>query len=280
MKKTKTPEPEYVPSLINNPMLNYKCYHASAGEKILYFLISFIAGGAASLIFFGGLFKSDGEATLATLISNLVFFLVSGFAVSRVLYPSFIAKRKEKRDVKLRNQFRDLLDSLSASFSAGVNSNEAFVSVCADMEQQHGVDSFIAIEAREIVNGMKQNYSISQMLRNFAARSGNEDIENFANVYGIAIEKGSDLKTVIRRTHAIISDRIAVEDEIETKLASNKLQHTVMSIMPIGIVAILRFTNESFADSFTTPGGIIVNVIAIAAFIGSFILGQKICDVK
>ncbi len=271
---------KYLSSPINTPMLNYNCYFPTLMEKMLYFTVSFIGGGAASLIFFSGFFKSDGQPTVATYICDVVIFIVAGFIVSRLLYSTFLDKRKEKRDKQLRNQFRDLLDSLSASFSSGVNSTDAFKTVYEDMVQQHGVDSYIAIETREILDGVNQNVSISQMLKSFSERSGNEDIENFANVYDIALQKGSDLKTVIRRTHGIISDRIEVNDEIQTKLASNKLQHTVMTIMPIGIVAILRLTNESMANSFATPLGVVVNIIAVLMFIGSYILGQKICDIK
>lgn len=279
-KKKKQEKIEYLPSPINTPMLNYKCYILSFSEKIIYYFISFFGGGIVGLVFFSGFFKSEGNPTFATYISDIVIFVLVGFFVSRLLFSTYVVKRKEKRDKKLRNQFRDLLDSLSASFSSGANSNDAFATMCEDMIQQHGVDSYIAKESIEILNGTKQNISISEMLKSFAERSGNEDIENFADVYYIALEKGSDLKTVIRRTHTIISDRIAVNDEIQTKLASNKLQHTVMSIMPIGIVAMLRLTNESIANSFSTPLGIIVNVIAISAFVGSYILGQKICDIK
>ena len=279
-KKSKEKISEYLPSPINTPMLNYSYYKPKPVEKIIYFIISFIGGGAASLVFFSGLFKKDGQPTLATYISDIVVFVVVGFIAYKAFYKTFIVKRKEKRDQQLRNQFRDMLDSLSASFSSGANSNDAFVTMSNDMIQQHGASSYIAKEAAEILNGVNQNVSVSEMLKNFAERSGNEDIENFANVYTIALEKGSNLKTVIRRTHSIISDRIAVNDEIQTKLASNKLQHTVMSIMPIGIVAILRMTNEAMAQSFASPLGIIVNIIAILAFIGSYILGQKICDIK
>lgn len=279
-KKEKVVEPKFVTSLINNPMLNYKVYVLNKKQKVLYFIISVLFGGVAGMVFFSGFFKQDGESTLLTYISNAVIFIIVGLIVSRVFFPTFVAKKKTKRDTALRDQFRDLLDSLSASFSSGVNSSEAFKSAYTDMIQQHGESSIIAMEMKEILDGINQNYTISQMLCDFAERSGNEDIESFANVYQIAIEKGSDLKTVIRRTHSIISDKIAVNDEIQTKLASNKLQHTVMSIMPIGIVAILRFTNDSFATSFTSPLGIIVNIVAIGAFIGSYILGQKICDIK
>lgn len=271
---------EYVSSLINNPMLNYNVYVVKKSIKILYFIITFILGGSAGLLFFSGLFKVDDKYTVFTYLSDFVVFICIGLLVSKLFYSTFVSYLKSKRDEKLRNQFRDLLDSLSASLSAGVNANEAFNSAYVDMSQQHGEDSYIAIEVAEILAGVRQNYAISEMLNDFAARCCNEDIESFANVYRIAIEKGSDLKLVIRRTHSIISDKIAVQDEIATKLASNKMQHMVMSVMPVGIVAILRFTNESFAESFASPLGIVVNILAILVFAGAFVLGQKICDVK
>lgn len=271
---------EYVSSLINNPMLNYNVYVVKKSIKILYFIITFILGGSAGLLFFSGLFKVDDKYTVFTYLSDFFVFICIGLLVSKLFYSTFVSYLKSKRDEKLRNQFRDLLDSLSASLSAGVNANEAFNSAYVDMSQQHGEDSYIAIEVAEILAGVRQNYTISEMLNDFAKRCCNEDIESFANVYRIAIEKGSDLKLVIRRTHSIISDKIAVQDEIATKLASNKMQHMVMSVMPVGIVAILRFTNESFAESFASPLGIVVNILAILVFAGAFVLGQKICDVK
>jgi len=53
-----------------------------------------------------------------------------------------------------------------------------------------------------------------------------------------------------------------------------------MSIMPIAVVMLLRLTNESFAENFATPVGVIVNTIAIGVFIGSYKYGQKIVDIK
>ena len=73
---------------------------------------------------------------------------------------------------------------------------------------------------------------------------------------------------------------MAVTDEIETKLTSNKMQHNVMSIMPIVVVAMLKFTNDSFADNFATPVGVFVNTIAIGIFIASYRYGLKICSIK
>ncbi len=279
MKKKKT-EKEYLLSPINNPMLNYAVYIPNKTENILARLIMIVLGGVAGLVFFSGLFKVEGEATLATRISDTVVFIGVGILAMLFLAPVFFDRRHKKRDAVLRNQFRDLLDSLSASLSSGANPLEAFKSSYSDVCAQYGEKSYIALEVAEIINGSKQNVSISEMLTSFAKRSGNEDVESFANVFDICMTKGVDLKTIVRRTHGIISDKMAVNDEIETKLASNKMQHDVMSIMPIGIVAMLRFTNPSFAASFASPMGVLVNIVAICIFLGSYVLGQKIMDVK
>ena len=53
-----------------------------------------------------------------------------------------------------------------------------------------------------------------------------------------------------------------------------------MSLMPIALVAMLRATNDSFAESFTSPAGVVVNTIAIGIFIGAYKYGLKIVNIK
>ena len=88
------------------------------------------------------------------------------------------------------------------------------------------------------------------------------------------------MQSAIYRTHSVITEKIAISDEIETKLTSNKMQHNVMSLMPIALVAMLRATNDSFAESFTSPAGVVVNTIAIGIFIGAYKYGLKIVNIK
>ena len=48
--------PKYIASPLNNDMINYAEYYLSATEKALFFLLTFVAGGAAGMVFYGGLF--------------------------------------------------------------------------------------------------------------------------------------------------------------------------------------------------------------------------------
>lgn len=279
-KKEKLQDPEFINSPLNNPMPNYAVYIMGKTEGFIVRLISFVAGGLVALIFYGNLFMVDGFATLATHISNVVVFIVLGLLAIKFLVPMYKKRCLEKRKNSLKQQFRDMLESLAASFSSGSNVQKAFESAVEDLKMQYSSKDYIFKEMEEVINGMKQNINVEIMLENFGKRSGNEDIVSFSDVFSVCYRKGGNMNSVIHRTHSVISEKMAVADEIETKLTSNKMQHNVMSVMPIAIVAMLRFTNESFAANFATPVGVIVNTIAIGVFVGAYIYGNKIVDVK
>lgn len=279
MKKQET-EQQYLKSPLNNQMLNYKVYVPGRAEAFLVRMAGFVLGGAVGLIFYGGLFKSDGVATMATYIANVVCFMVVGIVASKFLMPIYIKRSLEKRRNILKKQFRDMLESLTASFSSGSNVQGAFESAFEDLKMQYEEKDYIVREMREILNGMAQNIAVEVMMKDFGFRSGNEDIESFADVFEVCYRKGGDMKAVIHRTHAIISEKMAVADEIETKLTSNKMQHNAMSLMPIAVVALLKGTNDAFAENFATPMGVIINTVAIGIFIAAYKYGLKIVDIK
>ncbi len=276
----KNVEPYYMNSPLNNPMINYKVYKIDKIENIFFRIVFFVLGGFVGLIFFSGLFKIDGYATIKTYISDIVVFIGFGLFAMKFLMNMYVKRATEKQQNKLKNQFRDMLESLTSSLSSGSNVNMAFEAALNDLSMQYTEKDFIIIEMREIINGLGQNIPIEAMLRNFGNRSGNEDIESFADIFEVCYRNGGDMRLVINRTHSLITEKIAVSDEIETKLTSNKMQHNIMSIMPIAVVALLKLTNQSFATNFTTPIGVIVNIIAIGVFVGAYKYGQKIVDIK
>lgn len=278
--KRKEQEPQYVTSRLNNPVMNYHVYIPKRIEKTAVTAALFLAGGLTGLLFYGGLFLSDGEATILTYIADIFAFLLVGCASAKLLMPVYLKRCLEKRDMELSNQFKAMLSSLAASMSAGSNVQKAFEDALKDLLMQYDENDYIVMEMREILSGAEQNINFEVMVRDFGDRSGNEDIICFADVFEVCFRKGGNLRTVIQKTYSAISEKLAVSDEIETKLTSNKMQHNVMSIMPIVVVAMLKFTNDTFAENFATPIGVMVNTIAIGIFVVSYRYGLKICDVK
>ena len=276
----KNTEPEFINSPLNNPMPNYSVYRMGKAESVLAWLVAFLLGGLPGLVFYGDLFKADGEKTIATYISNIVVFVIVGILAAKFLVPMYVQSKLERQKNKIKSQFCDMLESLTSSFSSGSNVIKAFESAANDLRMQYSENDFIIREMDEILAGVAQNISIEEMLKNFGDRSGNEDISSFADIFEICYRKGSDMQSAIYRTHSVITEKIAISGEIETKLTSNKMQHNVMSLMPIALVAMLRATNDSFAESFTSPAGVVVNTIAIGIFIGAYKYGLKIVNIK
>ena len=278
MKKER--EPKYIPSPLNNNMINYKEYYMGANEKIGYSLLIFVIGGLVGLVFYGGLFKSDGDATLATHISNAIFFCIVGIVALKFFMKKVVESLKDRRAKKLQKQFMDLLENLSFSLSSGNTVNDAFLNARGDLLNQYTEKDMIIIELNEIVNGIQNGKTLEEMMQSFGKRSGNEDIENFGNVISNCYRLGGDFNSVVRKTRLILGDKVAITEEINTKLMSNKLQLNAMCIMPIILVAMLKVSSTSFAQNLSSAVGVIVTTFAIGLFVAAYIWGQKIIDIR
>lgn len=279
-KEKKETEPQYYLSAINNQVMNYKVYVMKPAEKLAFFLVTFIVGGLVGLIFYGGLFKSEGESTIFTFISNIVVFAVVGFLSSKIFVKTINEALRKKRLKKLKLQFRDFLDSLSNSLSGGMNFNDAIVNAYGDLESQYSGNAYIVNEVREMINGVQNNIPIEDLLRDFGNRSGNDDISNFAIVFETAYRTGGNIKDIIRRTTDIISEKIMIEEEIQTKITSNKMQMQIMNVIPIFIVLMLRVSSSEFNAAFASFVGVICMTVGIGFFVAAYVLGQKIMDIK
>lgn len=289
MAKSKPPKAEakkkeLLPAQLENPlktmMPNYRTYEMSALEKASAALLAFLAGGVCSQVFYGGLFKSDGQATVMTYISAAVFILIVGAAAVKLFLPVRREQLRKKRQHELGVQFRDMLESITTSLSAGDTVYQAFESAWSDIRLQYGESSYLALELEQIVQAPRSGLTLETMLKDFAGRSGSEDIESFSNVFAVSYGAGGNMKDVMRRTHDIITDKMAITDEIRTKLSANKLELNVITVAPVFLMLLLRSTNESFAEKFASLGGVVCITIAIVIFASAFRMGRRIVEIE
>lgn len=276
-----TSEPLYETSGTNRQMINYKVYQMSANEKTLYFILAFIIGAAVAYLFYGGIGKDAyGNPTALTYICDIVIMTIVGFVAARLFMPIRKEQILEKRQARLRSQFIDLLDSLSSSISSGKNVPNAFTAAREDLLVQYQPNDYIVQEVDNIISGIQNNIDVGSMLVNFGERSGIQDIKTFGRVFETAYSKGANLRDVIRNSHAILSNKVTIEEEIETKIAGGKNEQNIMVIMPIILIGVLKMSGGDFAANFTTPVGIVCTTVALAAFVGAYLMGQKIMDIE
>lgn len=279
-KNTKEQEPEFLYSATNQIVLNYTVYYLKKTEKILYGLIAFVIGGAVAYLFYGGIGKdSFGNATIVTYVCDSVIFCLVGFFAAKIFLPIRRQQILNQRKKILHKQFIDLLDSLSASLASGQNVPTAFMTAKNDLLVQYAEDSYIVKEVNQIIDGFNNNVPIENMLVDFGTRSGIKDISDFGKVFETAYRKGGNIKEIVRNTHEILSTKIQLEMEIQTKIASNKNEQNIMMVMPILIVGMIKMMGGDFASNFTTPTGIISTTIGVGLFVLSYFIGQSILNI-
>ncbi len=279
-KRKKLNEPEYYISRINTQVLNYNVYVMKKNEKLVYELFLLMTGGCIGLIFYGGLFKNDGYATLLTTISNAVVFISAGLLSIRYFLPTITESLKNKRKDKLRHQFCDFSSSLTNSLASGMNMNDSLFAVYSDLQAQYSNEAYIVEEVGEIINGINNNIPIETMLEDFGVRSGIDDVVNFSIVFATCYRTGGDIKSIVRRTSEIISEKTLISSEIETSITSNKMQMNIMNVLPIIIVLMMRVMSSEFAASFSSIIGVFGLSISVALTFSAYKLGQKIIDIK
>lgn len=281
-KKEKKPEePQYYMSRVQIPVMNYKVYHMGKAEKLLTFLVAFIAGAAVAYLFYGGLFKDEyGDATTATWISNAVIMVVVGVMAGKMFLPLRTAGIIEKNQKKLREQFRSMLESVNTSLGAGNNAIDSFEAAYRDLRVQYDEDAFILKELNVILISNNNNIDMESVLKDFGERSGVDDIKSFANVYEICYRKGGNLRDVISNTHEIISDKMEIMEDIETMVTANKNELNLMIVMPIMLIAMIKLMSPDFGDNYATAAGVIASTIGVICFVASYYIGKKILDIR
>lgn len=242
---------------------DYHVYHMQLQDYLIAWLIAVVLAVVVVMIFFGSIILS---AVVAVLLA----------VKAPVVYATY---RKKQRLKALRGQFKDLLESLSASYSAGRNTPDAFADARNDMVSIYGDDSDIVRELDLICTGLNNNINIEVLLTDFAQRSGLDDVMSFASVFEVCNRQGGDLKRVVNQTRDVISDKMEIEMEIDTMIAGNKNELNIMMVMPLLIMGMMKFMGLTSVGS-NTPVNIAIKVVCIGIFAAAYAIGTKVTDIK
>lgn len=280
-KEKKELEPQYYMSATNIPTYNYKVYYMSFLEKVLYFLIAFAVGAAIGYLFYGGIAADEfGEPTQLTKILNVTISSVVGIVAGFLYLPMRTEQIIDKKRNDLKLQFRELLDALATSLGSGKNVVDSFKSAYDDLRIIYSDETAVIKELAIILDGMNNNVDIEVSLKDFAIRSGIADIESFANVFETCYRKGGNIRDVIKNTQQILSEKMEVEMEIQTIVSGSANEQMIMTVLPIALIAIIKFMSPEFSSNFTTPVGLISTTIAVGLFIAAHFVGKAVLKIK
>ena len=122
---------------------------------------------------------------------------------------------------------------------------------------------------------------LERLLLSFAARSGCEEIESFAEVFAFAKRSGGDFVHIMQTTVQKLAGRIEVEREVATVLAGKRLEGRIMEIMPLAILAYLQVASGEFLDAlYGSAFGVAVMSIAFCCYLAAIKWSEHILDIQ
>ncbi len=182
---------------------------------------------------------------------------------------------------KLGLQFKDAVLAVSASLNAGYSIENAFCEAHKDLCQIYEKEEVIVKEFLLLKRQLKNNFVLEKLLLDFGERSQVEEIKDFAEVFSVAKRSGGDLNKIIQRTVLIISEKLEVKREIQTMLASKKLEQKIMNLVPMLILFYISITSPGFFHSlYGNIAGIMIMTICLFLYGFAYFLGKKIIDIE
>ncbi|AGC68430.1 type II secretion system F domain protein [Thermoclostridium stercorarium subsp. stercorarium DSM 8532] len=244
---------------------NYDKYNYKIHEWIIYSAVGVLVMAVIGWIFYRKIIP-------VAFISALGLF-----------YPK-IRKRQliETRRNILRLQFKDMLYYIGAALSAGKSVEQAFVYAHGILRNLYpGKKAYIVNETELIIKRLQMNENIENILKDFAARSGVEEIQHFSDVFSVCKRTGGNLVEVIRTTSGMIGERIEIKQEIEIGLAAKKQEQRILSLSSVMMVLFISLMSGEFMEPMfaTSSGRIIMTFSLILLGVGIFV-SNRIMNIR
>jgi tight adherence protein B len=139
------------------------------------------------------------------------------------------------------------LFSLSSSLSAGRSFENSIVETIQDLQMLYSnPQTYIIVEFNVIVQKLRNGENVENALKQFSERADMEDIRNFSEVLSICKRSGGNLVEVIRRTAAMIGEKIEIQQDIALLVAQKRFESRILSFAPLVIVALLSFSSPDY----------------------------------
>ncbi len=187
---------------------------------------------------------------------------------------------KSNRKRILRDDFKDVVVGLSAALSAGYSMENALAYVLAELTKS-GVKNYMREELKLMMNKVSCGEGIHEAMRELGEKSGIPEISQLAGLLAIGKKYGGNIIYIFRQFSASMAEKSSTELEINTMIASKRLEGRIMTIMPFAIMLYLRITEVSYSNVlYDSLFGHIFMTICLGVTIGMTFVIDKITAIE
>ncbi|MEV5026259.1 type II secretion system F family protein [Paenibacillus sp. LPE1-1-1.1] len=211
-------------------LTDYGRYHLSRKQFIFAAIAAALAFYLAAYLFYHSVLVSIAAAGL-------------GIIAPRFRRRSLLQQRKER----LKLQFKEALFSLTSSLAAGRSLENAFLATLDDLKLLYPDPRTELLLEFQIIRFRLENAEpLEYALRNFADRAGIDEITQFTDALAACKRSGGDLLEVMKRTSAIIGEKLEIEQEITVMIAQKRFEGRIMMAVPFVFLAFLSLAAPDY----------------------------------
>lgn len=244
--------------------INYKIYKLSIKEYLLYGLLFELLAVIIAYFFYDSIYP----IIFPNLFIKKFFRFISDYL-------------KFKRDSRIKQEFLDFINSISASLSTGYSLENSISESELTIQNIYGKDSIISNEINIMKRKLLLNIPVEKLFEELAERTDIEEIISFSEILIISKKSGGDIISIIKNTVTAIRNNISVAEEINTSISARKFEQLIMIAMPLLIFVYIDFTQPGFfSPLYHNIVGIFISSICLCIYLFAICLSRKILKIE
>ena len=218
---------------------------------------------------------------VAYLFYNSWIGIIPGVVVGFISFKTEKEKIRKNKKRRLLKGFQDLMTSVDAALEAGFSLENAILAAYGDLSVRYSKKDRIMQYLAVINRRVSMNEPIDTVLMDIALKTELKEMIDFADVIRVVKQSGGNTINIIRETVENISERIAVEKEIEVIIAGKQLEQRIMMIMPFVVILYMRLSMSNFMKGIygNIPGMIFMTFMLCLVVIADK-LGRNITSIE
>lgn len=198
-----------------------------------------------------------------------------GAALAAMLPYGYVLRRRNQRFQKFRENFPDVLDSLSRALRAGYPLSAAMDMIAAETSPP------VSTEMRRTSTEANLGRGWPQALENLGERIPLLEVNLFIGAVQLHSRTGGKLSEVISGLAENMRESLALQGEVRALAAHGKMTGLILTILPIGIAIMMMFASPGYMQVlFNHPYGKTMIGVAIFCLILAHFVIRKLVDIQ
>jgi len=204
---------------------------------------------------------------IAYVFFNNIFLSIcfTPYVIYYVKKQKIIINNKNKERLKI--QFFEVLEIVSAYIKTGMSIEKAFDQVVTDVEMLYGINSSIYNEINNINISVEIDIRIEDAIKKLAKKMDIKEISNFAELFEISIKQDGNVVNVIESICSYVKGQIELNRQVRLSINSVLQEISIMKVMPIGILIYLRIFSKDYIEGIYSSGmGLFIMFIILIVY--------------